>query len=94
MSKLNGSDGLPNVEEDHQRPNKLEDVELAGYWLASLVDSADDAIIGKTSKALSLVGTRVPSASLDTCLKKRLGSLLRCSSRPDTKMKSPQSYPN
>ncbi|HSE22618.1 MAG TPA: PAS domain S-box protein, partial [Pyrinomonadaceae bacterium] len=48
MSKSIGGDSLPKDQADRQTENELRSSELAGYWLASLIDSADDAIISKT----------------------------------------------
>jgi PAS domain-containing protein len=44
-------------------------------WLASIVEFSDDAIVARTSMALSRAGTRVRSVSSATLPKKQSGSL-------------------
>jgi PAS domain S-box-containing protein len=52
MSKIDGTEAFPTVEEHREKDTDLRDPELAGFWLASLVDSADDAIISKTLEGI------------------------------------------
>ena len=52
MSKIDGTEAFPPVEEHREKDTDLRDPELAGFWLASLVDSADDAIISKTLEGI------------------------------------------
>jgi PAS domain S-box-containing protein len=52
MSKINGSKTFPTGQEDLGKGNELPDPELASFWLESLIDSADDAIISKTLEGI------------------------------------------
>ncbi|HEY9501596.1 MAG TPA: PAS domain S-box protein [Pyrinomonadaceae bacterium] len=52
MSKIDGTEAFPTVEEHREKDTDLRGPELAGFWLASLVDSADDAIISKTLEGI------------------------------------------
>src|SRR5512134_1428297 len=52
---LSESKSLPDSRDPHQPEDdirNLQSVELAPYWLAAIIDSADDAIISKTLEGI------------------------------------------
>jgi len=52
MSKMTESEALLNAKKNREKGNELQTPELASYWLESLIDSADDAIISKTPEGI------------------------------------------